>query len=486
MKHSPTSIILSTTMRFHGREAELARLRARFEDAAAGRTPGPHAITVVGTTGLGKSRLVQQLYVSLQRDPARNGPAGQGYWPEAFDGRDDEPADQREAPRVAYSSAPRTPSYVWLGARWYPERSRNRIDTSVLASLHRQLAQHAAAIVRATPAWWRSISALAGDLADASVPWWQRVTDAALETYGAVTELDKQLPFITDAMRQVGEALDLPVGEVRDVTLALVRELRKQPTDAMDDLAAERRQELLDESVLLARTVLRSRRPLVLWLDDMHWVDGLTAQLLERLARDSACNRLLVVATTWGREWYEQVQPKLRQLGLPAADDDALWLEPLPDDLIEQIASTSLPQLAAGQAATLARRARGNLLNLRQQIDELELIPYAFVDGDRSAALSDLGVGWVRDHQRTWREYAIEEQFGDLATDGNPANAAAHQSLIEAARTCQATQPFAAPAAADGTALATAAQPLAILRRDGIRWRFRDPAWHEAAQRAEP
>jgi len=69
------------TMAFYGREAELQRLRTAFERTAADRQP--QVLAVVGETGVGKTRLVQELYRQLSRpdawDPAQ-------YWPEDFGG----------------------------------------------------------------------------------------------------------------------------------------------------------------------------------------------------------------------------------------------------------------------------------------------------------------------------------------------------------------------------------------------------------------
>jgi len=61
---------------FIGREAELARLRADWEIASGGV---PRLVVLAGDSGLGKTRLAQELYrwLSTQRDP-------ENYWPDAF------------------------------------------------------------------------------------------------------------------------------------------------------------------------------------------------------------------------------------------------------------------------------------------------------------------------------------------------------------------------------------------------------------------
>ena len=68
-------------MAFYGREDELQRLRDAFERTATDRQP--QVLAVVGETGVGKTRLVQELYRQLSRpdawDPSQ-------YWPEDFGG----------------------------------------------------------------------------------------------------------------------------------------------------------------------------------------------------------------------------------------------------------------------------------------------------------------------------------------------------------------------------------------------------------------
>ena len=58
---------------FHGRAKELAWLRSQFDAVAArgadGKFAGPRMAFIVAESGIGKSRLVQELYLRLTNDP---------------------------------------------------------------------------------------------------------------------------------------------------------------------------------------------------------------------------------------------------------------------------------------------------------------------------------------------------------------------------------------------------------------------------------
>ena len=58
---------------FHGREKEFAWLRGMFDAVATkgadGKFTGPRMAVIVAESGIGKSRLVQELYIRLTNDP---------------------------------------------------------------------------------------------------------------------------------------------------------------------------------------------------------------------------------------------------------------------------------------------------------------------------------------------------------------------------------------------------------------------------------
>ena len=70
---------MSTALPFVGREAEIALLQQRWKASTTGL--GTNVITLVGETGVGKSRIVQQLYQHLSTDPTWD---PHHFWPDAF------------------------------------------------------------------------------------------------------------------------------------------------------------------------------------------------------------------------------------------------------------------------------------------------------------------------------------------------------------------------------------------------------------------
>jgi hypothetical protein len=61
---------------FHGREREFAWLRGMFDAVATkgadGKFTGPRMAIIVAESGIGKSRLVQELYIRLMHGPQRD------------------------------------------------------------------------------------------------------------------------------------------------------------------------------------------------------------------------------------------------------------------------------------------------------------------------------------------------------------------------------------------------------------------------------
>ena len=72
---------------FYGRETEITWLRGMFDAVATkgpdGKFTGPRMAFVIAESGIGKSRLVQELYLRLTSD-AQWDPPEVDYWPEAF------------------------------------------------------------------------------------------------------------------------------------------------------------------------------------------------------------------------------------------------------------------------------------------------------------------------------------------------------------------------------------------------------------------
>ena len=95
---------------FHGRDASLAYLVERWHEVQAGK---PTLAVLVGPTGIGKTRLVQEFYrwLTRQADPQTDA-APQGYWPDAF--HDDATSGRVNPVFDARDERPRPPiPFLW-------------------------------------------------------------------------------------------------------------------------------------------------------------------------------------------------------------------------------------------------------------------------------------------------------------------------------------------------------------------------------------
>ena len=100
---------------FFGREDELASLMSLFKAAATrgpdGRYGGPRMAFVLAESGVGKSRLVQELYIRLTEDPAWD-PPETDYWPPAFG---DGGVNLAVIPSMKGHVPKGPPRFAWLG-----------------------------------------------------------------------------------------------------------------------------------------------------------------------------------------------------------------------------------------------------------------------------------------------------------------------------------------------------------------------------------
>ena len=102
---------------FYGRETEIAWLRGMFDAVATkgpdGKFTGPRMAVIVAESGIGKSRIVQELYIQLAND-AQWDPPEVDYWPEAFG---DGGVNLRAVPDMKGHVPKGPPRFAWLGAR---------------------------------------------------------------------------------------------------------------------------------------------------------------------------------------------------------------------------------------------------------------------------------------------------------------------------------------------------------------------------------
>ena len=129
---------------FFGRRDEIEALLTTFREAgtrrADGGFDGPRMTFVVAESGVGKSRLVQELYIRLTEDPAWD-PPETDYWPPAFG---DGGVNLAVIPSMKDHVPKGPPRFAWLGARWQSPDERNALERrSVLPDLRSSVTVHA-------------------------------------------------------------------------------------------------------------------------------------------------------------------------------------------------------------------------------------------------------------------------------------------------------------------------------------------------------
>ena len=388
--------------KFWGRSEELAWLRGQFEACATrdsdGSFPGPRMALVVAESGLGKSRLVQEMYVRLTSDP-RWDPPEVDYWPDAFQASGEE---LRVVPDMTGHRAMGPPRFAWLGARWHDPRERNRTSrSSILPELRSSLMVHAE-IHRDHQSMWADAAAKATDAAR---------NHGMGELTGQVVDYALQSVPFGGLLFKLGSGA---IGFARDRMAGPSSVEEETKKDRSSDAA-----EVLECFRLLLAA--RSAVPVILWLDDAQWIDDDTLSFLRQLWAEAQRRRwpLFVVATHWEREWRELALGPAGahpwSFALPS-DVATITLDHAPDAVLSQCLHDRLPGLTADQRAMMIEKASGNFLQLHENIGELVMEPMNFVGGRTDGPLTDEAMG----HIRTWkceREERVEQRFRALEDD---------------------------------------------------------------------
>lgn len=383
-----------------GRDDDLRWLRRLF-DQAAGMTDqprGPRMAVVIGESGLGKTRLVQELYLQLTVDPTWD-PPEVNYWPDAFRGLDDQ---LRVNPDMAGHVPLGPPELLWLGARWQAPTARN-VDTrrSALAELCDELDIHAGLVARHKDGWKGVAAAGARGLLEG----------------GAEHLLEEGMDLLVPQASALFKLARGAHGLLRD------RSRREASADARSRSAAVTVADRLSKAL---RGLLHRDDPLpvILWLDDAQWIDADTASWLDTTwrAADEAGWPLLIIATHWEREWHEaahasssSVRAFEHQSGV-----ELRFLSAASDGALEALARRELPGLTPTQVAMLVEKASGNFLSMVENVGALRSRTRNFLGSDPQAALSPQGEREVaewsseREHRIQQRFRALEEGAQDL------------------------------------------------------------------------
>ncbi len=361
--------------RFIGRDAELTELQAAFERVAAGH--GPELIAVLGESGLGKTRLVQEFYRTLAA--ATRSEAGTGYWPPGFGDRE---ADLLVNPPLEEVDGTQEMPFMWWGLRLANPDRRNQALTSAVATFVPNLEPHVAAMERAG-----------------------RVRKHYLDVGIAAVKLAfGWMPYVS-TMVDVASG-----GENLWSILKAGRELHKDRRLALDEAELRIRDDLNERVVNVLGRLLRSTRdragvPTIVFIDDAQFspADVGLVTLFDRFLREAwlASWPLLLLVTHWEREWHEHwadrgtpsVAGLVRDLHTPRAPRwTPLELDVMASDALRPVLAEALPGLTDAHATALLERAGGQPLFLEEIVRAARQRTRYFQDRDPTQSLTDAGL----------------------------------------------------------------------------------------------
>ncbi|MEM9353568.1 MAG: hypothetical protein AAGA92_11190 [Planctomycetota bacterium] len=373
--NEPTaSSVPSWQRRFEGREAELHRLKDAWVRVLQERQP--IILPIVGATGVGKTRLVQQFYAWLSTEYDDAEP--QGHWPDSLNiGRSlDYTPDLHDCQPLNLLNKPMP--FLWWGARWHDPTERNRPAASGegFEGSWPLLKAHAAVrltLQEARDQRRQNASAAAESIvrtALAAVPWAElplAVADAGQSIYKLLSGVAAERRLSAEALQRVQVALT-----------ALDQQFEQSVASAFNLFLRPNHNE-------------SPPAPAVLFLDDAQWARPSAVRLLGQLARGPVATGaaspdqspppwpVLILMTYWPDCWNEHQPPAASNAELQNPRDllsaledggpvrvqapmrlDAFGVDPRAGSELRPMIREALPGLTAEQLARLDAVAGGN------------------------------------------------------------------------------------------------------------------------------
>jgi tetratricopeptide (TPR) repeat protein len=370
---------------FVGRELDMAFLQERWEEARHGR---PQVVVLLGESGLGKTRLVQEFYrwLSTNADPG-------GYWPDAFtDVNPQFHADHRPTASIPW---------LWWGIRW--AKGRNRVGEVGLRDYRDKLLAHTEPITarRRLKQVAGTAGLTAANLASNLIPF-ANLIFAAKDLHSLAGNAHEGLDLLR---RGPGFAF----------------EAEQKQLVQLDALARDYFRTILDPKNKDAETV-----PIILLLDDAQWADTTTLRFVEQVTRDAFTHGwpLLVLVTHWEGQWYERLQQfpqpssppeRLTDLFLSARNAGEAWkmrnIQPLRD--LSAVVYSALPGLLPEQHQLVVNRAGGNPLFLEEILHSLLRMPNYFINNRCDQALQPKALRKISEQDFSLHAL-VQGRFNDL------------------------------------------------------------------------
>lgn len=320
---------------FQGRETEMAWLRRAWGEVVRGT---PQMRILAAESGYGKTRIVQEFYawLSAHQDP-------NNYWPSAL-------AEERQNLRVMPQvdkierGKDKKAPWFWWGMRWIADPDGRNLpeETSpFISSIHEpSFVSHQNALLLSVNQRKALSDAL---VASGKVLLGIAGVSAAQDLVDAVDQIQTFLGIVRKHRAGVDLARSKEAAEVQELERILT-------TFAL----------LLDPS-----KGNKGSLPVVLVLDDAHWMDAFSLKVVERLWQEATDRKwpLLVIATTWQSEWNKEAgignwaNAKLQE---KTGNLDLMQVKRLDQESIERLFKMSLPGLTEDQRLFFAGKADGN------------------------------------------------------------------------------------------------------------------------------
>ena len=454
---------------FIGRERELNWLKLAWTQARSGN---PQVCVLRGESGFGKTRIVQAFYSWLSSDPEHD---PLGYWPDVLL---KEGNNLRLNPPPSNFGKVKALPWLWWGVRWNDPDQHNRGELSscpLIDGLH-HIEPHRDALLA------RSLKL-------------KRAGKAAAELGSAAGELFSL--GILGAGKSLVELIQLWREEHNAQAKEQLSVAERQAIALQEQV--EGLYEFL-RSVLEASAGNTSGLPMILVLDDAHWIDARSLQLVERLLLGARSNHwpLMLIVTHWEQDWNLQsldptrgsipglcsrltagASPDVGVLSIETRDVDRL-------DGLERLLRGGLPGLTVDQIEFLCTRADGNPRLMNEIILELRDESSYFVREDIGQPLTDEALEAL--NQKSFALHEVQKRRFRRLDDAlrRILSYASYQGMrflrqlvLDVAQVLDAQN---APEA-DAERLSHAVQPYAVLAAESaVIYEFRHRVFHDLAR----
>jgi tetratricopeptide (TPR) repeat protein len=333
-----------------GHHQVLKLLLSRVEDIAAGDSDLPSVILVEGPSGIGKSRVIRELYRELCGRWDK-----QGYWPELQEtgggestSRDPLPGRKSIGPETCGWPAGALPGFGWWPLRCDRMQSGQVID--VVAQARPELEAH---LVPMALAWKRAATPnqkLKAHKETLATEARKALADGGLEAASyALDQLGFVIPGLGTAASWIFRGAKAMQGH-----WTIHNELSRN-VDLSHEASDRRRTVSADIATMIAG-VSHRLLPGVVVVEDLHLMGPELAHLLDQLAVRRPEQAVVVIGMAWPEHRDDSPYAKWRARALDAAEAQLVTIPDLAIEDLQRIVMTYAPNTAATVAQAAAER----------------------------------------------------------------------------------------------------------------------------------